>query len=348
MTSPFDRVPPAAATKVAPTLNTIMPVGSYQAPVPVKTSPFDNVAKQPVSTKMIYTVEDIDRVGADEDAKLSQLSDRVTKKMTLNRMGDIGTMLMSVQREVNNLDPANLVKTDGLMGKIRQHFIDIKVELTKRFQTADGAFSNLTAGMTKQIVQLTEWEKDDGAMYAENFERFKGIMRAIGEIEVMLQRMRAQAAAWPTLDATDPEAMMKAQEKFVLEGASRVASALQDQVRTERAGIARDEVGFRQVGFEAALERERYHSGNQARNREADSAHQHAGRAEGDQVVLRLRERHTHEGCGNDQGYGSSSESGIQRCHDHGEYDHFDAEVGERDGAGYSEHFGRSGKASNR
>jgi uncharacterized protein YaaN involved in tellurite resistance len=217
MTSPFDRVPPAAATKVAPTLNTIMPVGSYQAPVPVKTSPFDNVAKQPVSTKMIYTVEDIDRVGADEDAKLSQLSDRVTKKMTLNRMGDIGTMLMSVQREVNNLDPANLVKTDGLMGKIRQHFIDIKVELTKRFQTADGAFSNLTAGMTKQIVQLTEWEKDDGAMYAENFERFKGIMRAIGEIEVMLQRMRAQAAAWPTLDATDPEAMMKAQEKFVLE-----------------------------------------------------------------------------------------------------------------------------------
>src|SRR5258707_13772164 len=123
--SPFDRVPPAAtATKIAPTLNTIpQPAAPL---VPVTTSRFATVAKAPVSTKMIYTVEDIDRVGADADAKLSQLSDRVTKKMTLNRMGDIGTMLMSVQREVNNLDPANLVKTDGLMGKIRQHFIDVK------------------------------------------------------------------------------------------------------------------------------------------------------------------------------------------------------------------------------
>jgi uncharacterized protein YaaN involved in tellurite resistance len=211
--SPFDRVPPAAPVKTAPAFYTTPLPGAY----PVASSPFANVAKAPVSTKMIYTVEDIDRVGSDADAKLSQLSDRVTKKMTLNRMGDIGTMLMSVQREVNNLDPANLVKTDGIMGKIRQHFIDIKVELTKRFQTADGAFSNLTAGMTKQIVQLTEWEKDDGDMYLENMGRFKEIMSAIGEIEIMLERMRAQAAAWPALDATDPEAMMKAQEKFVLE-----------------------------------------------------------------------------------------------------------------------------------
>jgi uncharacterized protein YaaN involved in tellurite resistance len=215
MSSPFDRVPPATPVKLAPSLNTIPQAAAPL--VPVKPSPFDTVAKTPVSTKMIYTVDDIDRVGADSDAKLTQLTDRVTKKMTLNRMGDIGTMLMSVQREVNNLDPANLVKTDGLMGKIRQHFIDIKVELTKRFQTADGAFSNLTAGMTKQIVQLTEWEKDDGEMYAENFARFKEIMSAIAELDIMLERMRAQAAAWPTLDATDPEAMMKAQEKFVLE-----------------------------------------------------------------------------------------------------------------------------------
>jgi uncharacterized protein YaaN involved in tellurite resistance len=227
--SPFDRVPPAAPVKTAPAFYTTPLPGAY----PVASSPFANVAKAPVSTKMIYTVEDIDRVGSDADAKLSQLSDRVTKKMTLNRMGDIGTMLMSVQREVNNLDPANLVKTDGIMGKIRQHFIDIKVELTKRFQTADGAFSNLTAGMTKQIVQLTEWEKDDGDMYLENMGRFKEIMSAIGEIEIMLERMRAQAAAWPALDATDPEAMMKAQEKFVLEDLISRASLLRSNIKCE-------------------------------------------------------------------------------------------------------------------
>jgi uncharacterized protein YaaN involved in tellurite resistance len=228
MSSPFDRVPPATPVKFTPPIP-VMPPAAAQL-VPVKPSPFAAVAKTPVSTKMIYTVEDIDRIGADADAKLSQLSDRVTKKMTLNRMGDIGTMLMSVQREVNNLDPANLMKTDGLMGKIRQHFIDIKVELTKRFQTADGAFSNLTAGMTKQIVQLTEWEKDDGEMYMENMGRFKEIMSALGEIDIMLERMRAQSAAWPTLDATDPEAMMKAQEKFVLDDLINRASVRRESL----------------------------------------------------------------------------------------------------------------------
>ncbi len=225
MNSPFDRVP----------ANTIRPVNLNQssqnplvfanvvtqAPNPIvstKSSPFDSVVRAAAAMpKMLYTVEDIDRIGQDADAKLSQLSERVTKKMTLNRMGDIGTMLMDVQREVNNLDPANLMKTDGLLGKIKQHFIDIKVELTKRFQTADGAFANLKAGMTKHIVQLSEWERDDGTMYLENVARFKEVMEAIGQIERMLEQMRAQSSAWPVLEATDPEAMMKAQEKFLLE-----------------------------------------------------------------------------------------------------------------------------------
>jgi uncharacterized protein YaaN involved in tellurite resistance len=236
MTSPFDRVPATKAPVKVSQLTNATPYANvkivkYDNTLTGKaSSPLDAVAKTPISTKMIYTVEDIDRIGADADAKLSQLSDRVTKKMTLNRMGDIGTMLMSVQREVNNLDPANLMKTDGLMGKIRQHFIDIKVELTKRFQTADGAFSNLTAGMTKQIVQLTEWEKDDGEMYIENMGRFKEIMTALGEIEIMLERMRAQAAAWPMLDATDPEAMMKVQEKAVLDDLINRASARRESL----------------------------------------------------------------------------------------------------------------------
>jgi uncharacterized protein YaaN involved in tellurite resistance len=197
----------------------LAPQPAANVPVPVRAaSPLASVKATAVTApKMLYTVEDIDNVGKDADAKLSQLSARVTKKMTLNRMGDIGDMLMMVQREVNNLDPANLVKTDGILGKIRQRFIDIKVELTKRFQTADGAFTALKEGMTKHIVQLSEWEKDDGAMYLENIERFKEVMAALAQIDAMLAQMKAQSAAWPVLDATDPEAMMKAQEKFVLD-----------------------------------------------------------------------------------------------------------------------------------
>jgi uncharacterized protein YaaN involved in tellurite resistance len=234
VTSPLDRIPPS--TK----LSSIV-VGNQQNPaqiIPAKSSPFAAVAQTPVSTKMIYTVEDIDRVGADADAKLSQLSERVTKKMTLNRMGDIGTMLMDVQREVNNLDPANLMKSDGIFGKIRQHFIDVKVELTKRFQTADGAFSNLRAGMVKHIVQLTEWEKDDDDAYAQNMARFKEILSATGQVDKMLEQMRAQLAAWPLLDASDPEAMMKVQERGVLEdlisrAAVRRESLLRAKVKCE-------------------------------------------------------------------------------------------------------------------
>lgn len=216
MTSPFDRVP---ATKTSTPMPNLTPQAAPNLPVPARAaSPLASVKATAVaSPKMLYSVEDIDNVGKDADAKLSQLSSRVTKKMTLNRMGDIGDMLMAVQREVNNLDPASLVKNDGLLSRIRQRFIDIKVELTKRFQTADGAFTALKEGMTKHIVQLTEWEKDDGAMYLENIERFKEVMAALAQIDAMLAQMKAQSAAWPVLDATDPEAMMKAQEKFVLD-----------------------------------------------------------------------------------------------------------------------------------
>lgn len=216
MTSPFDRVP---ATKTAAPNANIIPQAPSIIPVPgAPRSPFANVAPIPVATpKMLYTVDDIDSIGKDADAKLSQLSERITKKMTLNRMGDIGDMLMNVQREVNNLDPANILKADGFLGKLRQRFIDIKVELTKRFQTADGAFTALKEGMTKHIVQLSEWERDDGALYLENVARFKEIMAALEQIESIIAQMKAQAAAWPVLDPSDPEAMMKAQDKFRLD-----------------------------------------------------------------------------------------------------------------------------------
>lgn len=237
MTSPFDRVPPTA-TKAAPTVN-LTPQAPANLPVPAK-SPFNAVAKPSASiaVKMIYTVDDIDNVGKDADAKLSQLSQKVTQKMTLNRMGDIGDMLMSCQREVNNLSPANLIQSDSIFGRIKQHFIDIKVELTKRFQTADGAFKSLQAGMTKHIVQLHEWEKDDGEMYLENVARFQEVMASLTQIEAMLQQMRAQSAAWPVLDATDPEAMIKAQEKFRLDdlinrAAARRESLLRSKIKCE-------------------------------------------------------------------------------------------------------------------
>lgn len=215
MTSPFDRVP---ATKTATAMPKVAPQAAANVPVPVRAaSPLASVKATAVAApKMLYTVDDIDNVGKDADAKLSQLSSRVTKKMTLNRMGDIGDMLMAVQREVNNLDPTSLVKTDGLFGKIRQRFIDIKVELTKRFQTADGAFTALKEGMTKHIVQLTEWEKDDEALYVQNFERFKEILESISQIDLMIAQMKAQYEAWPVRDPSDPEAMMKAQDRLKL------------------------------------------------------------------------------------------------------------------------------------
>lgn len=221
MTSPFDRVP---VTKTPVAMPSIVQQ-PQNLPIPARSnSPLDRV-RTTTSTKMLYSVEDIDNVGKDADAKLSQLSERITKKMTLNRMGDIGDMLMAVQREVNNLDPANLTKADGFFGKIRQRFIDVKVELTKRFQTADSAFTALKDGMTRHIVQLTEWEKDDEALYISNMERFKEIMVALEQIDVMLAQMKAQSAAWPVLDASDPEAMMKVQEKAKLDDLIMRASA---------------------------------------------------------------------------------------------------------------------------
>lgn len=182
-----------------------------------KPSAFDSLPRSQGMPMIPYTTDDIDRIGKDSEARLSQLSERVTKKMTLSRMGEIGDLLLNAQREVNNLDPTNLVKADGIFGRIRQRFTDLKGELTKRFQTADQAFGELRQGMNGHITRLSEWERDDQDMYAQNYERFKDILQSLAQIDGIIAQLKAAEAAWPTVDPTDPEAMMKAQQKFVLQ-----------------------------------------------------------------------------------------------------------------------------------
>jgi uncharacterized protein YaaN involved in tellurite resistance len=219
--SPFDEKSSPALTP-EPLNSPFGRSASSQAPVsvpvdPVVPSAFARQPRQDAMPMIPYTTDDIDRIGKDSEARLSQLSERVTKKMTLNRMGEIGDLLLNVQQEVNNLDPSNLVKTDGIFGRLRQRFTDLKGELTKRFQTADGAFSKLRDGMNVHIARLSEWERDDQDMYAQNYERFKDILASLAQIDGIIAQLQTVEAAWPTVDPSDPEAMMKAQQRFVLQ-----------------------------------------------------------------------------------------------------------------------------------
>lgn len=221
--SPFDKSPerptttqqtvPSPIAQAQPT-SPVMPLAPAAMVHP--SSVFDNRPKS-VIPAVPYTADDIDHIGKDSEARLSQVSERVTKKMTLNRMGDVGAMLSEAQREMGNLDPANLLKSDGLLGRLKQHFIDIGNELSMRFQTADGAISKLRDGMNGHIARLAEWEKDDVEMYALNYERFKDLLKSLAQINGIIAQLEAADRAWPVVDASDPEAMMKAQQKFVLQ-----------------------------------------------------------------------------------------------------------------------------------
>jgi uncharacterized protein YaaN involved in tellurite resistance len=234
--SPFDKSSDAPATTQQPfpsftpsepATNPVVPVAP--APMAHPSSVFENRPKS-VIPALPYTADDIDHIGKDSEARLSQISERVTKKMTLNRMGDVGVMLADAQREMGNLDPANLLKPDGLFGRLRQHFLDIGKELSMRFQTADGALSKLRQGMNDHVARLAEWEKDDAEMYAQNYERFKDVLKSLAQVDGIIAQLQAAQKAWPVVDASDPEAMMKAQQKFVLEDLITRAKARRESI----------------------------------------------------------------------------------------------------------------------
>lgn len=231
--SPFDSLPqqqPVATPVFVPSAAPTSPVVPVTPPAMVHpTSVFENRPKTAIPA-VPYTADDIDRIGKDSEARMSQISERVTKKMTLNRMGEVGVLLLDAQREMGNLDPADLLKPDGMFGKIKQHFLDIGKELTLRFETADGALSRLRHDMNEHIARLSEWEKDDADMYAQNYERFKDVLKSLAQIDGIIAQLEAASNAWPIVDATDPEAMMKAQQKFVLDDLITRAKARRESI----------------------------------------------------------------------------------------------------------------------
>jgi uncharacterized protein YaaN involved in tellurite resistance len=161
-----------------------------------------------------WTSDDIDRIGSEASKRNTALTDRVTKKMTLNRLGDIGSLLADLQTKANGMEPGNLLNKGGVFGWFQQKFVDIRKELTIRFTTVDEAFEKLVGGISAHVGVLREWEKDDDVMYAENYERFRDFLQSKNEIEAVIAELTAAVNAWPDADPADPEAVMKAQQRL--------------------------------------------------------------------------------------------------------------------------------------
>lgn len=241
--SPFDRPKPVPAPARAPSAPPASPFAN-RAPVPLQpaqaaniqpvlpTSPLARPAA-PSATFAVpavaYTVQDIDVVGKDTGLRSSALTDRVTKKMTLNRLGDLGQLLASTQLEVQNLDPGKIQK-GGMFGWIQNRFIDLRKELITRFEHADGAFNQLSKGMMDHVAVLREWEKDDEEMYRENYEIFRSTVSDLGRIDMIVRNIQQALAAWPAPDPRDPEAMIKVQQKMEIEELLTRARIKQDNL----------------------------------------------------------------------------------------------------------------------
>lgn len=180
---------------------------------PLKASP---LVAMPKSTSILIPTlikdDDVDKLGADLSRNVGQTTEKIMAKMGVGKFDELGKILVNVQSEVSKLDPSSLKKS-GVMGWFQDKFGDIKTELTLRLKNADAVFDQLSDKISNHITVQTEWIKDLEALYIENYQRYEMINKVIEQGETWRDQLQNQLSSWPVIDANDPDAGMKIQDK---------------------------------------------------------------------------------------------------------------------------------------
>lgn len=160
----------------------------------------------------VISDQDIEALGTDLPRGVTQTTDKIIQKMTVNRFGELGEILANVQLEVDKLNPDNF-EPHGVIGWIQSKFTDLRKTLMLHFESAQEAFSQLESKMTQQITVHQEWIKDFDRLYVDNYEHYLSIVDTIKKSEGWERTLDTQIQNWPAIDPSDPDGPMKLQAK---------------------------------------------------------------------------------------------------------------------------------------
>lgn len=217
-----DQWAPAKPTVTAP---------PSQPPAAVKSSPMSNMASQSQVTGLSIIqvrMEDVERMGEEHPKSISETTNRITQKFSVNNFGGLGEILTNVQIQADSLDLSEYTKK-GLLGKAKRMFTDVRAMLYKRMTSANEAFGELETRMANQIAVLTEWNKDLASLYTENYNNHVRLTKELERSRQLEQQVRMALDNYPPIDPQDPQAFAKSQQ---LEEARTVLNAIQMKIDT--------------------------------------------------------------------------------------------------------------------
>lgn len=208
--SPFTNAakPAPAPVSVAPEVIGIQPTAMLAVR---PSSPLAKVQRRPSLEETVISNEDIEGLGSDLSRGVSQTTDKVIQKMTVNRFGELGEILANVELEVGKLNADNRDK--GVIGWFQAKFTDVRKTLMMHFDSAQQAFNQLETKMTQQIAVHQEWIKDFDSLYSENYDHYLKVVDTIRSSEGWELALAQQLQNWPVIDPADPDGPMKMQAK---------------------------------------------------------------------------------------------------------------------------------------
>jgi uncharacterized protein YaaN involved in tellurite resistance len=185
-------------------------------------SPFSrNVAVVDAGSKLgevksLIRDEDVSALGANLSRKVGATTEKIIQKIGVSNFGELGAMLVAVQSEADKLSPDSL-KKKGIIGWFQSRYGNIKNELTVRLKNADAVFDNLSQKIAEHITRQEEWVRDIDLLYKENYDRYNDIIAVMAQADAYKKSIQTQLDNWETIDANDPNAMMKAHQRREVE-----------------------------------------------------------------------------------------------------------------------------------
>jgi uncharacterized protein YaaN involved in tellurite resistance len=131
----------------------------------------------------------ISEYGTEHGKKIAELADVVVKKTTTGKMGDFGdgiTQILSLTSQVNVAD-LNVDKKGGWFGGVTSFFKKKRVEVLAQFENTSTSIDKVATDLTSRSKTMEQDNEFLDKLYDANLEEYRGLEKAIAEIEAEIQ-----------------------------------------------------------------------------------------------------------------------------------------------------------------
>jgi uncharacterized protein YaaN involved in tellurite resistance len=166
-------------------------------------------------TQGVVTDAELDSLGSDVSKEVTELTDQIIGKMTLDRFAGLGDIMAGIELQMKGLSPESLegFAKPRWFGFVERSFGEVRKLWIEHFQTADKGFEIIKNTMHTQIATHEKWIKDLDTLYDLNYDKYNKVVTVIKLGERWEKAGQSVMEAWPKIEPDDPDGPMKLQFK---------------------------------------------------------------------------------------------------------------------------------------